>query len=168
MGDGPCDRACPWGIPQRQSGIGPYLNFAPTYVGNGQTFKCDHCRTLIAAGESPACVAACPNGAMRSGPRDDMVRLAKELADQRSGDIFGMKENGGTNTIYVSSVLFRDIEANMLRQGQVGIGMPSLRPAGASLDKENSLLRAVLLAPVAGAALAGLRIWREKHVRRKP
>ena len=168
MGDGPCDRACPWGIPQRQSGIGPYLNFVPTYVGNGQTFKCDHCRTLIAAGESPACVAACPNGAMRSGPRDDMVRLAKELADQRSGDIFGIKENGGTNTIYVSSVLFRDIEANMLRQGQVGIGMPSLRPAGASLDKENSLLRAVLLAPVAGAALAGLRMWREKHVRRKP
>ena len=105
---------------------------------------------------------------MRSGPRDEMVRLAKELAEQRGGDIFGMKENGGTNTIYVSSVLFRDIEANMLRQGQVGIGMPSLRPAGASLDKENSLLRAVLLAPVAGAALAGLRMWREKYVRRKP
>lgn len=168
MGDGPCDRACPWGIPQRQSGVGPYLNFAPRYVGNGQTFKCDHCRSLLAAGQSPACVVACPQGAMRSGARNDIVKLAKELAEQRSGDIFGLKENGGTNTIYISSVLFRDIEANMLRQGQVGVGMPSLRPAGASLDKENSLLRAVLLAPAAGAALAGLRMWREKQMRRKP
>ena len=168
MGDGPCERACPWGIPQRQSGVGPYLNFAPKYLGNGQTFKCDHCRSLLAAGENPACVTACPQGAMRTGLRKDMVHLAKELAEHRGGDIFGLKENGGTNTIYVSSVLFRDIEANMLRQGQVGVGMPSLRPAGASLDKENSLLRAVLLAPAAGAVLAGLRMWREKQMRRKP
>ena len=168
LGDGPCDRACPWGIPQRQSGVGPYLNFAPKYVGNGQTFKCDYCHGLLAEGETPACVAACPQGAMRTGPREEMVALAKKMAGDRSGDIFGLKENGGTNTIYVSSVLFRDIEANMLRQGQVGAGMPSLRPAGASMDKENSLLRAVLLAPAAGAALAGLRMWREKQMRRKP
>ena len=57
---------------------------------------------------------------------------------------------------------------HMLRQGKVGFGMPSLRPAGASMDKENSLLKAVLLAPVAGAALAGLRLWRERKMRRKP
>ena len=105
---------------------------------------------------------------MLIGPREEMAKLAKEMAEQRSWDIFGLKENGGTNTIYVSSVLFRDIEANMLRQGKVGFGMPSLRPAGASMDKENSLLKAVLLAPVAGAALAGLRLWRERKMRRKP
>ncbi|WP_298996031.1 4Fe-4S dicluster domain-containing protein [uncultured Desulfovibrio sp.] len=168
LGDGPCDRACPWGIPQRQAGVGPYLNLAPRYVGNGQMFKCDYCSSLLKAGESPACVTACPQGAMRIGPREEMAKLAKEMAEQRGGDIFGLKENGGTNTIYVSSVLFRDIEANMLRQGKVGFGMPSLRPAGASMDKENSLLRAVLLAPVAGAALAGLRLWRERKMRRKP
>ncbi|MGD9574864.1 4Fe-4S dicluster domain-containing protein [uncultured Desulfovibrio sp.] len=168
LGDGPCDRTCPWGIPQRQAGVGPYLNLAPRYVGNGQMFKCDYCSSLLKAGESPACVTACPQGAMRIGPREEMATLAKEMAEQRGGDIFGLKENGGTNTIYVSSVLFRDIEANMLRQGKVGFGMPSLRPAGASMDKENSLLKAVLLAPVAGAALAGLRLWRERKMRRKP
>ena len=81
---------------------------------------------------------------MRLGPREKMAKLAKELAEQRGGDIFWAQGNGGTNTIYVSSVLFRDIEANMLRQGKVGFGMPSLCPAGASMDKENSLLRAVL------------------------
>lgn len=168
LGDGPCDRACPWGIPQRQAGVGPYLDFAPRYIGNGLMFKCDYCRTLLKGDESPACVTACPQGAMRIGPRDEMVKLARSLAEQRGGDIFGIKENGGTNTIYVSTVLFRDIEANLLRQGKVGAGMPSLRPAGASMDKENSLLRAVLLAPAAGAALAGLRLWRERQMRRKP
>ena len=114
LGDGPCDRACPWGIPQRQAGVGPYLNLAPRYVGNGQMFKCDYCSSLLKAGESPACVTACPQGAMRIGPREEMATLAKEMAEQRGGDIFGLKENGGTNTIYVSSVLFRDIEANMM------------------------------------------------------
>ena len=168
LGDGPCDRACPWGIPQRQAGVGPYLNIAPRYLGNGQMFKCDYCGTLLKKGEVPACVAVCPEGAMSTGPRDDMVKSAKEMAAKRSGDIFGLKENGGTNTIYVSSILFRDIEANMLRQGKVGAGRPSLRPAGASLDKENSLLRAVLLAPAAGVALACLRLWRDRQARRKP
>ncbi len=167
LGDGPCDRACPWGIPQRQAGVGPYLDLAPRYIGNGQMFKCDYCTTLLKDGESPACVTACPQGAMRTGPREEMVKLAKKMAEQRGADIFGLKENGGTNTIYVSSIQFRDIEANMLRQGKVGFGMPSLRPAGASMDKENSLLRGVLLAPVAGVVLAGLRLWRDRQVRRK-
>lgn len=167
LGDGPCDRACPWGIPQRQTGVGPYLDFAPKYIGNGQMFKCDYCNGLLENGEIPVCVNACPQGAMRIGPRDEMVEAARELAKQRGGDIFGLKENGGTNTIYVSSIQFRDIEANMLRQGKVGHGMPSLRPAGASMVKENSLLRAVLLAPAAGAALAGLRLWRDRQMRRK-
>ena len=55
----------------------------------------------------------------------------------------------------------------MLRQGQVGHGKPSLRPAGASMGKENSLLQGVLIAPAVGAALAGVRLWRDKQKRRK-
>lgn len=167
LGEGPCDRACPWGIPQRQPGVGPYLNLAPKYLGNGQMFKCDYCKDLLDEGKTPACVEACPQGAMRIGPRAEMEKLAQTMAAERGGDIFGLKENGGTNTIYVSSVQFRDIEANLLRQGQVGHGKPSLRPAGASLGKENSLLRGVLLAPALGAALAGVRLWRDKQKRRK-
>ena len=167
LGDGPCDRACPWNIPQRQSGVGPYLRVAPEYVGSGLAFKCDYCTELLQLGKKPACVDACPQAAMTVGPRAQMVRQAKEMAQNRGGDLFGMKENGGTNTIYVSSTPFRDIEANMLRQGQVGYGMPSLRPAGASLDKENSVLRAVLLAPAAGAVLAGVRLWRDRQKDKK-
>ncbi len=96
-----------------------------------------------------------------------MVHRARALAAERGGDIFGLNENGGTNSLYVFSQPFRDVEAELLRQDEIGFGRPSLRPAGASMDKENRLLSTVLLAPLAGAALAGVRLWREKQKRRR-
>ncbi|MDD4701778.1 MAG: 4Fe-4S dicluster domain-containing protein, partial [Desulfovibrio sp.] len=90
LGDGPCQRACPWLIPQRQSGVGPYLKIAPRYIGYGLVFKCDYCRELLAQGQIPACVAACPTSAQSFGPRDDMVALAQEMAHQRIGEIDGL------------------------------------------------------------------------------
>ncbi|WP_291440555.1 4Fe-4S dicluster domain-containing protein [Desulfovibrio sp.] len=168
LGDGPCHRACPWGIPQRQSGVGPYLKLAPRYIGYGLVFKCDYCRDLLAQGQTPVCVSACPSGAQSIGPRNKMVARAKEMASLRRGELFGLAENGGTNTIYVSSVPFRDIEAAMLQQEQVDFGQPSLRPARSSMEKENSLFDIVLAAPLAGAALASLRLWRDRKKERKP
>ena len=48
----------------------------------------------------------------------------------------------------------------------ISAGRPSLRPAGASLERENDLVGTVLAAPLAGAALASLRLlrdhWRDK------
>lgn len=167
FGDGPCQRACPWLIPQRQSGVGPYLKFAPRHIGYGLVFKCDFCHELLAQGQPPACVAACPAGAQSFGIRDEMVAQAQEMAEQKKGELFGLRENGGTNTIYVSSIPFRDIEAAMLQQEQVGFGRPSLRPAGASMEKENSLADIVLAAPLAGAALASLRLLRDRLKGRK-
>lgn len=166
MGDGQCDRACPWLIPKRQSGVGLYLELAPRYLGNGQMFKCDYCRELLAQGKQPACVAACPHNAQSIGPRAAMVERAEALARERGGDIFGLNENGGTNALYVSSLLFRDIEAALLREEQIGPGRPSMRPAGASMEQENRLLGTVLLAPLAGAGLAWVRAWREKQKKR--
>lgn len=167
LGDGQCDRACPWIIPRRQVGVGPYLKIAPRYIGRGLMFKCDFCRELLEEGQLPVCVNACPNKAQSMGLRKDIIARAKTLVAERKGDIFGLNENGGTNTIYVSSRLFRDIEAALLRQNMVGGGgRPSLRPAGAGMEQENRLLGTVLLAAPLGAALAGIRIWRDKQKRR--
>ena len=55
----------------------------------------------------------------------------------------------------------------MLQQEQVSFGRPSLRPAGASMEKENSLVDIVLAAPLAGAALASLRLLRDRAKGRK-
>lgn len=162
FGDSQCIAVCPWHIPRLQAGVGPYLHLAPGYLGYGQTFKCDFCEDIISDGKPPLCVAACPHGAQHFGPYAEMTALARRMAEERHGDLFGLQENGGTCLIYVSSIPFRDIEASLLRQGLISAGRPSLRPAGASLERENDLVGTVL----AGAALAGLRLlrdhWRDK------
>lgn len=166
FGDSQCIAVCPWHIPRLQAGVGPYLHLAPGYLGYGQTFKCDFCEDVISDGKPPLCVAACPHGAQHFGSYAEMTALARRMAEERHGDLFGLQENGGTCLIYVSSIPFRDIEASLLRQGLISAGRPSLRPAGASLERENDLVGTVLAAPLAGAALAGLRLlrdhWRDK------
>lgn len=161
FGDSQCIMACPWHIPCLQAGVGPYLHLAPGYLGYGQVFKCDFCEDIIGKGGTPLCVAACPQGAQHFGPYQQMVDLARRMAGERHGDLFGLQENGGTCLIYVSSIPFRDIEAALLRQGLIAAGRPSLRPVGASLERENRLVGTVLAAPLAGAALAGLRLLRD-------
>lgn len=168
LGDGRCIRFCPWNIPSRQSGVGVYLDLAPRYLGNGQVFKCDYCVDLIAEGHAPACVSACPRKAQHFGPREEMLALAETLAAERKGDIYGRTINGGTNTLYVSELVFRDIEVELLRQDQVGAGRPTLRPPGATMTKENDLLGTVLAAPLVGAGLACLRLWRDSQKGRRP
>jgi anaerobic dimethyl sulfoxide reductase subunit B (iron-sulfur subunit) len=49
IGCGTCARVCPWGAPV----------VVPRIDGTRRARKCDLCRELLAAGEEPACVAAC-------------------------------------------------------------------------------------------------------------
>jgi len=37
----PCVKLCPWDIPQRQTGVGLYLDLLPSLAGNGVMYKCD-------------------------------------------------------------------------------------------------------------------------------
>ena len=43
-----------------------------------------------------------------------MIALAEKLAAERQGDVYGRTINGGTNTLYVSELTFRDIEVELL------------------------------------------------------
>ena len=104
LGGSKCRKVCPWDIPQRQSGVGLYLDILPSLAGNGVMYKCDRCYDRIAAGEQPACIDACPEGAQTIGPRDQIIESAHRLAKETNGYIYGETENGGTNTIYVSPV----------------------------------------------------------------
>ncbi|EFL52611.1 iron-sulfur binding protein [Solidesulfovibrio fructosivorans JJ]] len=73
LGGAKCPTVCPWHIPQRQTGVGLYLELAPSFAGNGVMYKCDHCQARMAAGEKPACIEACPNGVQSIGPRSMIV-----------------------------------------------------------------------------------------------
>ncbi|MEM0440181.1 MAG: 4Fe-4S dicluster domain-containing protein [Candidatus Caldarchaeum sp.] len=49
----------------------------------------------------PACVETCPTDALKWGPRNEIVRMAREKAARTGGFIYGLEEAGGTNVIYV-------------------------------------------------------------------
>ncbi|MFH1139883.1 MAG: 4Fe-4S dicluster domain-containing protein [Pseudomonadota bacterium] len=116
LGGAKCRQVCPWGIPQRQSGVGIYLDLATSFAGNGVMYKCHRCYERLGAGEQPACIAACPEGVQTIGPRDEIVAQAKKRAEEIKGYLYGLDENGGTNTIYVSPVPFDELDRSLEQQ----------------------------------------------------
>ena len=68
--------------------------------------KCRMCLDRVANGMKPACVTACPTGALDFGTRDGIVaeaeRRAKKLADAGGTPrVYGKDELGGLGVIYV-------------------------------------------------------------------
>ncbi len=156
LGGSKCKAVCPWKIPERQTGVGLYLDVLPSFAGNGVMYKCDRCYDRIAGGELPACIEACPEDVQTIGPRDEIVKQAHRLAKETSGYIYGEKENGGTNTVYVSPVPFEQI--NMA--AEKGKGKPHFKPAKDTMANANNLAIAMIVAPFAGAAAAAGKFYK--------
>ncbi len=150
LGGSKCQSVCPWHIPQRQTGVGLYLDLLPQFAGNGVMYKCDRCYNRIAEGELPACIEECPEDVQSIGPRDEIIAAAHKLAAEMDGFIYGEIENGGTNTIYVSPVPFEEINKAIA----TGKGRPGLPPVADSMGQANNLLSAMAVAPIAGIAAA--------------
>ena len=150
MGGAKCRTVCPWEIPQRQTGVGLYLDLMPGYAGNGVMYKCDRCYDRVAQGELPACIEACPEGVQSIGPRDEIIRQAHALAREMKGYIYGETENGGTNTLYVSPVPFDQLDSVI----EKGKGRPHLAAVADVMADNNTLARAMMIAPIAGIAAA--------------
>lgn len=153
LGGSKCKNVCPWDIPQRQTGVGLYLDLMPAFAGNGVMYKCDRCYNRLAAGETPACIDACPEEVQTIGPRQEIIARAHELARKTNGYIYGETENGGTNTIYVSPAPFEDLNTAM----GAGPGNPHLKPVKNTMAAGNNLLKAMAIAPLAGLAAAATK-----------
>jgi len=156
LGGSKCNKVCPWHIPQRQTGVGLYLDLLPSLAGNGVMYKCDRCFDRIAEGKVPACIEACPFDVQTIGPRSEIVAEAHRLAEKMPGFIYGEHENGGTNTLYVSPVPFDRLNATV----QQGAGQPDLAQHPDMLASETNLAKAMLIAPVAGLAAGALHAVR--------
>jgi hypothetical protein len=113
-------------------------------------YKCDRCYSRVAKGELPACIEACPEEVQTIGPRDEIIKKAHEMAKESNAYIYGEKENGGTNTLYISPVPFEELN----RAIEKGKGKPHLAPADNTMAQGNNLAAAMLIAPLAGAAAA--------------
>jgi Fe-S-cluster-containing dehydrogenase component len=148
LGGSKCKKVCPWSIPQRQTGVGLYLDILPSYAGNGVMYKCDRCYNKIEKGELPACIEACPEDVQKIGPRDAIVKEAHAIAREINGDIYGEKENGGTNTIYVSPVPFELLNRAIENEP----GRPHLKQVEDSMSHADNLAKAMMIAPLAGIA----------------
>jgi len=91
MGCRYCLFACPFQVPRYDWGSG----LAPT-VG-----KCDFCDERVAQGRRPACVEACPTGALRFGKRADLLGDAR-LRARGGRTLVGDDEVGGTAWLYLA------------------------------------------------------------------
>jgi len=148
LGGAKCKEVCPWSIPQRQTGVGLYLDILPSVIGNGVMYKCDRCYDRVTQGKLPACIEVCPERVQEIGPREEILRKAHALAKEKKAFIYGEKENGGTNTIYVSPVPFEVLN----RAIETGSGKPHLKKVPDAMKEGNRLALAMLLAPIAGIA----------------
>ncbi len=148
LGGSKCKKVCPWDIPQRQTGVGLYLDLLPAFAGNGVMYKCDRCYDRLEKGEQPACIEACPEQVQVIGKRSEMMALAKERAKEMDGFVYGLKENGGTHTFYVSPIAFDQLTYD------TGRGKPHLNPVKDFMADGSNLALAMVIAPLAGAAAA--------------
>lgn len=155
LGGSKCKDVCPWDIPQRQTGTGLYLDLLPAFAGNGVMYKCDRCYQKIEKGEQPACIEACPEDVQTIGKRSDIIKKAEDLAKEMDGYIYGIDENGGTNTIYVSPVPFDQLVYD------TGEGKPHMHPVADTMAAGSNLAIAMAIAPIAGAAAAVGKYYRQ-------
>jgi formate dehydrogenase iron-sulfur subunit len=97
-----CMVACPFEIPKFQwDSALPIIR------------KCQLCAGRLNAGQLPACVQACPTGALLFGRREELLGLAKSRIqahpDHYIDRIYGEAEVGGTSVLYLSDVSFEKL-----------------------------------------------------------
>ena len=133
-----CVAACPFGVPQIDE-------------ITEKMVKCSMCAHRIKDGREPACVEACPTGALMFGEHKDMVAKAKSMATEQKLQLYGLKENGGGHFI----VLTRAAPA------EIGYPEVALYPA-----RRLHVAGAGVTAPaIAALALGGLKKFSDRRHR---
>jgi formate dehydrogenase iron-sulfur subunit len=139
IGCGYCITGCPFNVPK----------FA---TSTRRVYKCTLCSDRVAVGLEPACIKACPTGALVFGTKEDMQHHAAERIEDlksRGFDQAGLYDPpgvGGTHVMYVlhhadQPQLYNDLPADPHISAMVGVWKGISKPLG---------LAAILLTAVAG------------------
>jgi len=88
-----CVETCPFGTPHAD-------------LVSGTAKKCRMCLDRLDDGLKPACVSACPTGALDFGPREDMLVIARARKAALASEgftprIYGETELGGLGVLYL-------------------------------------------------------------------
>jgi formate dehydrogenase iron-sulfur subunit len=94
IGCGYCVTGCPFNVPRLSE-------------EDSKAYKCSLCSDRVAVGQSPACVKACPPGALQFGTKEQMkdyadmrIRDLKERGFEKAG-LYDPQGVGGTHVMYV-------------------------------------------------------------------
>lgn len=106
MGCRMCMVSCPFDIPKFE-----YSSWKPSIM------KCDLCYDRTTKeGKKPACVEACPAGALTFGTRRELLETARERIvkhpDIYADHIYGEHEAGGTAVMYIARTDFGQLGMN--------------------------------------------------------
>jgi formate dehydrogenase iron-sulfur subunit len=98
-----CMIACPFEIPA-------YEYDEPL---TPRVMKCTMCHPRLLEGKLPGCVEICPTEALKFGPREELLKIARDRIrkhpDRYVDHIYGEREMGGTNWLYLSGVPFKEL-----------------------------------------------------------
>ena len=147
-----CMIACPFEIPRYQ-----WDEPLPLVT------KCEFCVGRLKDGDAPACVSACPTGALVYGERDALIARAHEIiaANPHYVDyVYGEKELGGTQWLYISDQPFEKLGFKM--------GLEEIPP---STYTHAYLSKVPFLAAAWGLFLAGMSYYhhrRAKNAKKPP
>jgi Fe-S-cluster-containing dehydrogenase component len=115
--------------------------------------KCDFCFQRRRAGKLPACVEICPMEVMTFGPREELLRIARDRVKrfpQRYVDhVYGEREIGGTSWLYLAGRDFQDLQFPKLGDN----------PAPGVSESIQHGVFAYFVPPVSLYALLGVLMW---------
>ena len=97
-----CMMACPFLVPRFEwDSVNPRIR------------KCDMCYDLQLEGKKPACVGACPTGALSLGTRAELLQEAHRRIEAKPRayvhHVYGEDEAGGTNFLHLAARPFEDL-----------------------------------------------------------
>lgn len=138
-----CMVACPFQVPsfEYEKAIQPEVR------------KCDFCFPRTSQNNLPACVEACPVEALTFGPREEVVRIARQRLNTYPGryvkHIYGEYEAGGTGWMYLAGRDFSDLKFPKL----------GTSPAPGVSEAIQHGIFAYFIPPVALYAILGAIMW---------
>ena len=138
-----CVKVCPFHIPQ----------FDET---TKKILKCSLCAHRVGEGKEPACVEACPTGALHFGEYKAIMARAKNIATKGKLTLYGMEEAGGTHTFVLA------------KGDPVKAGYPAVAKKTVKIKKSSA--NGLINMPVmAGIVLGGLKVLsnRKESIRHK-